>query len=181
MSKQLCHMIAIPDAQYHDLMSDLKAGKKAYLSSQFEEKDRVELRGPDGQVFEIATNRLVVALSTTVSNQSNTKTLSLWGKLVLAFGYPSMGKRPEDDVTQIFVYRSRDGDIPILMYHDEQKVLFLPGFWNVIDQWKTLFGDVFHHETTLCDLFNEYNAQASDEAPSAFTLPTSVALLIKWE
>ncbi len=47
MSTQLRRMIAVPDAQYRKLMSDLKAGKKAYLSDRVGTKDSVEFRGSD--------------------------------------------------------------------------------------------------------------------------------------
>ncbi len=58
----------------------------------------------------------------------------------------------------------------------------LPEFWNAIDQWKALFGDVFHHEATLSAIFNNSVAPTvrdSDKSPSA-TAPKRVARLITW-
>ncbi len=191
MSTQLRRMIAIPDAQYRKLMSDLKAGKKVYLSDRDGKADRVELRGSDKQIYEVSTGRLVVALST-VSNRSNTKTLSLcvWGKLMVAFGNPVMAKKPDEENTSnvdfsvawIFVDRSRD-DTPILIYHNQQKVLILPEFWKAVEQWKALFGDAFHRDVTLSAIFNDSDIPTSGiriETPSS-TAPKRVARLIKWE
>ncbi len=177
MSAQLRHMITIPDAQYHELMSDLKAGKKAYLFDRVGKRDRVELCGSDNQIFEISTKRLVVAQSTLLSNRLKTKAVSLWGKLVVAFGNPVMARKPtststvDNCVAWICVDRSRN-DTPILIYNHEQKVLMLPGFWNAIGQWKALFGDVFHRDITLSAIFNDSDAPAAQKR---------VARLIEWE
>ncbi len=88
----------------------------------------------------------------------------------------------DSSVVWIFVDRSRD-DTPILIYHHEQKVLMLPEFWNAIDQWKALFGDVFHRDVTLSSIFSDSDTPTGGvciETPSS-TAPKRVARLIKWE
>ncbi len=101
-----------------------------------------------------------------------------------------MAKKPDEENTSnvdssvawIFVDRSRD-DTPILIYHHEQKVLILPEFWNAVDQWKALFGDVFHRDVTLSAIFNDSAVPAGgvcDEMSPGTDLKR-VARLIKWE
>ncbi len=70
---------------------------------------------------------------------------------------------------------------PILIYHNEQKVLMLPEFWNAIDQWKALFGDVFHRDVTLSSIFSDSDTPTNGGVCDEMPPDTAPKKSCKWE